>query len=156
MHRVLVGAGTALTLAAALSACSSAPEIESSDSDKLIATCLHGAKNVGEEDELTLDGTVSSVTTSSEEGEDGTKVHVIFDAREENGTADARQCDLSVEGADIEEFRIKSPESGDLPPAVEGAADRWNDEHAEDWADGGGPDPVAAPAPETGPRSYYE
>lgn len=156
MHRALAGAGTVLTLAVTLSACSSAPEIEESDTDELVSTCLDGAKSVGEEDDLTVEGTVSSVTSSREGGEDGTTVHVIFDAREQNGTADARQCDLSVDGADIEEFRIKSPENGDLPPAVEDAADRWNDKHAEDWADGGGPEPVDAPTPETGPRSYYD
>ena len=82
MHRALAGAGTVLTLAVTLSACSSAPEIEDSDSDELISTCLDGAKSVGEEDDLTVEGTVSSVTSSREGGEDGTTVHVIFDARD--------------------------------------------------------------------------
>ena len=154
MHRALAGTGTALTLTLALSACSSAPEVAGVDSDELISTCLDGAKSVAEEDDLTVEGTVSSVTTS-EDDEGGSKVHIIFDAREQNGTADARQCDLSVGDGEVQEFRIKPPES-ELPAAVEDASDRWNDKHAEDWADGGGPEPVAAPSPETGPRSYYE
>lgn len=156
MYRVLAGTGSVFALAVTLSGCSSAPEVAGTDSDALIAACLNGAEELAQEEEnATVEGSVSSVTT--EENDDGkTEVFIVLDARDENGTADPAQCELTVAGGTVEEFVLGSPDDGDMPPAVDGAQERWNDDHAEDWADGGGPEAIAAPDPEPETTTYFD
>lgn len=134
--------GSALILALALSGCSSAPKVEEVDTDGLIAACLNGAIPDAQDSNTTIEGPVSAVAT--EDDDDGTEVHVVFDARDGNGTADPAQCTLVVSGEKVTDLDFGSPDS-ELGTTVEGAADRWNDKHAEDWVDGGGPEPAPVP-----------
>lgn len=151
MHRALAVTGTTLTLTLALAGCSSAPEVAGIDSDALISTCLDGAQAIAQEDDTTVEGTISAITSAADEDDsDETNVHIIFDARDDNQTASPAACTFTVGDGEVREFEVESPESGDMDPAVEGAVERWNDKHAEDWAAGDGPDPVNAPTPESG------
>lgn len=158
MHRALAATGSALALTLTMAGCSSAPEIGDVDSDALIATCLDGAQTIAAEDDTTVEGTVSSVTATDEDddgNDDNMQVHIIFDARDDNQTADPAACTMTVGGEQVQEFKVESPEDGDMWPDVEDATERWNDKHAEDWADGDGPDALSAPEPETGGSGYY-
>src|SRR5699024_2928531 len=136
--RTLLGGG-ALVLGLALTGCSSAPTVGELETDGLIAACLDAAIPVAQDSNTTIEGPVSAVAT--QEGDDGTEVHIIFDARDENGTADPAACTLTVSGEEVTELELGSPDS-DPGTEVEGAMDRWNEQHAEDWLDGGGPEPV--------------
>lgn len=141
--RALLGGG-AVILALALSGCSSSPKVGELETDGLISACLNSAIPDAQDSNTTIEGPVSAVAT--EDGNDGTEVHIIFDARDSNGTADPAQCTLTVSGKKVTELDVGSPDS-EPGTEVEGAAERWNDKHAEDWADGGGPDPAPAPEP---------
>lgn len=150
-NRTLIGGG-ALLIALALTGCSSGPKVGGIDADALIATCLDGATPAAQDSNTSVEGTVSAVNT--EDGDDGVDVNIVFDARDENNTADPAQCTLTVAGEKVTEFDLGSPDS-DSGTEVEGAMDRWNDKHAEDWADGKGPDAVEAPEPGNSSSAEY-
>lgn len=150
-NRTLLGGG-ALLVVLALAGCSPSPKVGDVDTDALIATCLNGASPAAQDSNTLVEGTVSAVNT--EDGDDGVDVNIVFDARDENNTADPAQCTLTVAGEKVTEFDLGSPDS-DSGTAVEGAMDRWNDKHAEDWAEGNGPDPVDAPDPGNSSSAEY-
>lgn len=149
--RTLLGGGV-LVLGLTLTGCSSAPTVGELETDGLIAACLDAAIPFAQDANTTIEGPVSTVAT--QDGDEGTEVHVIFDARDENGTADPAACTLTVSGETVTEMEVEAPES-EPGTEVEGAADRWNDQHAEDWLDGGGPDPVPAPQPDGSSGASY-
>lgn len=139
---MLVGGATAF-VALVLSGCSSSPTVGDVETDGLIAACLDGATPIAQDSNTHIEGPVSNVAT------DGDEVAIVFDARDENDTADPAQCTLIVSGDKVTAFDLGAPDS-DPGTAVEGAVERWNDKHAEDWSKGKGPDPVQAPSPDAG------
>lgn len=141
-HRTLLGV-SGIGLALVLAGCSSsAAQVETVDADTLVAGCLNAAIPVAQDSNTFIEGTVSSITTKPED--EGTEVHIIFDARDANGTADPAACTMVVAGESVTDFDLGSPDS-DLGAPVEGAVEQWNDNHAEAWVDGGGPEPVELP-----------
>lgn len=134
-----------------MAGCSSAPEVEGADTDALISGCLDSAEPIAHESNAVIEGTVSSVTTT--EYENGTEVHVVFDARESDGTTEPASCTMVVSEEEVMENKLGPPES-DTGTSVGDAVERWNEQYAEDWLEGNAPTPANVPYPTFPDESY--
>lgn len=145
--RTLTGGGVLAVAALTLTGCSDPyPEVEGIEADGLIAACLDGIETIAAESNMDVEGTVQSVSVYDDG--DGPEPHVVFDATDSRGQPDPAACKFIVADGEVTDFWVGMTKNSE-GETVGDAADRWNEEHAEDWAGGDGPEPVEAPEPET-------
>lgn len=144
--RTLAGGG-AVVMALALTGCSSAPEVGGLSTDGLIAGCLEQMQPMAEDSGNSIKGTVIDVATQEpDDDEEGTLLHVAFDAVDDDGDEDDAACTMTIIDGEVTAMEGEAPDD-DPGTEVEDAAQRWNDKHAEDWAEGDGPEPIEVPEP---------